>query len=277
MRTKRVATRTLKTLAVACVLCWSLFPIVLIVLSSFKFNRDIFSPVFRIDFEATLSNYVNLWNHWDDFFIGLLNSTIITSGATILAVIASTLAGYGYSRYRSTTLSASVFFLIVVRLFPPIVLTLPLFPVANWLGIIDTHFILIILYSAFFVSLGTLVMRTFIDQIPVELDEAAKIDGANQFHIIRRVIFPLSGQGMVAIAVFVVVAAWNEFTFAFIFTTTNARTAPLVLSQMMGDTDGVDWGVLFAASTVQLLPVLLFVVFAQKQLIAGLTAGATKG
>jgi multiple sugar transport system permease protein len=91
------------------------------------------------------------------------------------------------------------------------------------------------------------------------------------------VILPLIGPGMIAVAVFVVVYAWNEFLFAFIFTTTHAKTAPLVISEMIGAVEGVEWGVLFAASTIQLLPVLAFVVFAQKHLIAGLTAGATKG
>ena len=113
-------------------------------------------------------------------------------------------------------------------------ITLPLFPVVNWLKLNDTHLILILLYATFFVSLGTIVMRTFIDQIPRELDEAAMIDGASQFQIIARVIFPLAAQGMLAVAVFVIVYAWNEFLFAFIFTTTKAKTAPLVVAEMIG-------------------------------------------
>jgi multiple sugar transport system permease protein len=120
-------------------------------------------------------------------------------------------------------------------------------------------------------------MRTFIDQIPRELDESAMIDGASQFQIIWRVIFPLAAQGMLAVAVFVIVYAWNEFLFAFIFTTTRAKTAPLVVAEMIGAVEGVEWGVLFAASAIQLLPVLAFVILMQKHLVAGLTAGAVKG
>jgi multiple sugar transport system permease protein len=207
----------------------------------------------------------------------MLNSLVVTAGATILAVLASTMAGYAYSRFRHPALAGSAFFLIFIRLIPPIVITLPLFPAVNVLGLNDTHVVLIVLYATFFVSLGTLVMRTFIDQIPREVDEAAFIDGATRGQILRRLIFPLSAQGMVAVAVFVIVYAWNEFLFAFMFTTTRAKTAPLVISEMIGAAEGVEWGVLFAASTVQLLPVLLFVVLAQKHLVAGLTAGATKG
>ena len=131
--------------------------------------------------------------------------------------------------------------------------------------------------ATFFVSLGTILTRTFIDQIPYELDEAAKVDGANRVTILWTIIRPLAKQGMLAVSVFVIVYAWNEFLFAFIFTSTKAKTAPLVISEMMGSLDGVDWGVLFAASTVQLLPVLLFVMVMQKHLVAGLTGGAVKG
>ena len=267
----------LKALAVAAVLLWSLLPIGLIVLSSVKADRDIFAVPPRLAFEPTLGNYAALWTRWGDFFTGLGNSLLVTAGATVLAVAASTLAGYAYSRFRGRALSGSAFFLIFIRLIPPIVITLPLFPAVNALGLNDTHLVLVVLYATFFVSLGTLVMRTFIDQIPKEIDEAALIDGATRTQILWRLIVPLSAQGMVAVSVFVIVYAWNEFLFAFIFTTTRAKTAPLVLAEMIGAVEGVEWGVLFAASTVQLLPVLLFVVLAQRHLIAGLTAGATKG
>lgn len=273
----RLPKRTLKAVAIFFVLVWSLVPILLIVLSSFKADRDIFAAPPRLLFQPTLGNYVALWTHWGDFFRGLLNSGIITVGATLLAVLTSAMAGYAYSRFRHPALAGSAFFLIFIRLVPPIVVTLPLFPAVNAVGLNDTHILLIVLYATFFVSLGTLVMRAFIDQIPRELDEAAHMDGATRLQILRKIVLPLSAQGMVAVAVFVIVYAWNEFLFAFIFTTTNAKTAPLVLSEMFGAVEGVEWGVLFAASTIQLLPVLIFVVLAQKHLVAGLTAGATKG
>lgn len=269
--------KLLKSAALFLVLAWSLVPIILIVISSFKADKDIFAAPPQLLFAPTFDNYVALWVRWGDFFHALLNSAIITVGATLLAVLSSALAGYAYSRFRHPALAGSAFFLIFVRLIPPIVVTLPLFPAVNALGLNDTHILMIVLYATFFVSLGTLVMRTFMDQIPRELDEAAHIDGATRIQILRKIIFPLAAQGMVAVSVFVLVFSWNEFIFAFIFTTTNAKTAPLVISEMFGAVEGVEWGVLFAASTVQLLPVLLFVVLAQKHLVAGLTAGATKG
>lgn len=277
MRLERLTAGLGKTIAVLAIVTWSAFPIAFIVLSSFKPGRDIFAVPPKFTFAPTLAHYVNLWERWGGFFEGLRNSLIVTVGAALLAVAASSLAGFVYSRYRSPFLSGSIFFLICIRLIPPIVVTLPLFPLVNWLGLNDTHFVLIVLYATFFVSLGTVLMRTFIDQIPSELDEAATIDGAGRLTVLVRVVAPLAAPGMMAVAVFVVVYAWNEFLFAFIFTATKAKTAPFVLSEMISSVDGVDWGILFAAATVQLLPVLIFVMVMNRFLVAGLTAGATKG
>ena len=277
MRARRGLVAFGKGLAVAMILLWSLGPIALILASSLKQERDIFAVPPTLTFSPTFQHYAALWERFPEFFAGLLNSLIVTVMATLLAVAASLLAGYAYSRFRTPWLAASAFGLIVVRLIPPIVVTLPLFPVANALGLNDTHLWLSVLYASFFVSLGSFVMRSFIDQIPRELDEAAAVDGASRLRTLVRIIAPLAAQGMLAVAVFVIVYAWNEFLFAFIFTSTRARTAPLVLAEIVGNFDGVEWGVLFAAATVQLLPVLVFVWITQRWLVAGLTAGATKG
>lgn len=277
MRARRATVGGLKALVVALVLVWSLAPILFMVLSSFKPGQEIFAVPPRWSFAPTLQHYMALWTNWQGFFDGLVNSLIITAGATVLVILASTMAGFAYSRMRTPFLQRSATFLIVVRLLPPIVVTLPLFGVVNLLALNDTHLILILLYATFFVSLGTILMRTFIDQIPYELDEAAMMDGASRATILWTIIRPLARQGMMAVSVFVIVYAWNEFLFAFIFTSTKAKTAPLVISEMLGSLDGVDWGVLFAASTVQLVPVLVFVMLMQKHLVAGLTGGAVKG
>jgi multiple sugar transport system permease protein len=277
MQSRHLAIAAGKAVAVGIILVWSLFPIGFMLMSSLKPGQEIFAVPPSLFFEPTLQHYGALWEKWGAFFRGLGNSFVITLGATLLTVVASTMAGFVYSRERGRLLEASALFLIVVRLLPPIVLTLPLFTIANQLALNDTHLILILLYATFFVSLGTLLMRTFIDQIPRELDEAAMVDGASRLTILWRVIRPLSKQGMLALAVFVIVFAWNEFLFAFVFTSTRAKTAPLVISEMLGSFDGVDWGVLFAASSVQLLPILIFVIFMQKHLVAGLTGGAIKG
>lgn len=275
---RRLAWRSAVRLALlGAVVAWSLFPIALIVMASFKPTATIFEIPPRFAFRPRVENYALLGQKWPDFFANLRNSLVITFGATLLTVAVSTTAGYVYSRYRSRALTLTAFFMVFIRMFPPIVTTLPLFPAMNALGLMDTHLLLILLYATFFVSLSTWIMKAFIDQIPRELEEAAFVDGASLAQTLARVTLPLAAHGMIASAVFVFVFAWNEFLFAFIFTTTRAKTAPLVISEMLGSVTGVDWGAVFAAATIQLVPILVFVILIQKFLIAGLTAGAIKG
>ncbi len=274
---RRPHVRALRGLALAAVCIWSLLPIAVVVLFSLRPARDIFAWPLPIFSAPTFDNYIGLWSRWPGFRMQLLNSLIVAGGATILAIAAATLAGFGYSRWRGKWLTASAFFTILVRLFPPIVVSLPLFPLANKLGINDTWLVLILLYATFYASLGTWVMKATIDQIPRELDEAARVDGANTIGILRHVILRLAAPGMVATGVFVAVYAWNEFLFAFLFTTTRAKTGPLAIAEMIGSAESSDWGVLFAAATVQLVPILIAVWLSQRYLIAGLAAGSVKG
>lgn len=268
--------RLVRLLLVGLVMAWSAAPIALVVLSSFKEAGQIFEVPPSLVFAPTLDNYRLLWQDSPEFFRGLANSFVVTLGATILALAASLCAGYVYARFSSRSLNASAFGVIVVRMMPPIVVTVPLFPVVNVLALNDTHVLLIVLYAAFYVSLGTYIMRAFIGQLPVELEEAAAVDGAGLPSILLRVVLPLAVQGLVALALFVVVFAWNEYVFGMIFTTRDAKTAPVVIGEMLGTVEGVQWGPIFAAATIQLLPVLALVIALQRFLIAGLTAGAVK-
>lgn len=256
---------------------WSAFPIFLVLSSSFKRTGDIFAVRLKLLFEPTGENYLRLWRDWPVFFDGLANSLIITVGATLLTIVSSALAGWVFSRCSGRFLTGSAFALIVLRLLPPIVITLPLFTAANVLGLNDTHILLIALYATFFVSLGTWIMKAFFDQIPRELEEAGANDGASLRQTLQHISMPLAVPGMIAAGVFVFIHAWNDYLFAFIFTTSRAKTAPVVLSEIMGSATGVDWGVLFAGASIQLVPIAIFVVVVQKYLIAGLTAGSIKG
>src|SRR4051794_169439 len=193
-----------KLVAVLLLLCWSLVPILLIVSSSLKPARDIFAVPPRIVFTPTLQHYADLWSQWGVFFKGLANSLVITAGATLLAVAASVAAGFAYSRRRTRRVASTAALLVGLRVIPPIVITLPLFPIVNRLGLADTHLVLVILYATFFVSMGSLLMRGFIDQIPRELDDAAVVDGAGLMTLLWRIIVPLAVPGMLAVAVFVI-------------------------------------------------------------------------
>lgn len=276
-RTAALVRTVIRTALFGLIIVWSAFPILYIVVSSFKQQKEIFKFPPDIIFAPTLEHYVALATRWTGYFPTLANSLIIAVGATVLACFVSILSGFVYSRYTSRLLAGSVLYLIAIRLLPPIVVTLPLFPVVDALRLSDTHIVLIVLYATFWVSLCTMIMKTFIDKIPRTLDEAAVVDGATTIQTLLRVIMPLALQGIAACAIFVFVFSWNEYLFALIFTTQNAKTAPLIISEVMDAVSGTNWGVLFAGVTVQLLPVTLLVMLAQRFLIAGLTAGSVKG
>jgi multiple sugar transport system permease protein len=261
---------------VALALAWSALPIALVVLSSFKEAKQIFEVPPSLLFAPTLDNYAVLWREKPEFLRALANSLVIALGTLVVTLFASTLAGYVYARLRSRLLDASAFGMLAARMLPPIIITVPLFPALNALRLNDTHVLLILLYAAFYVSLGTWIMRAFIAQVPRELEEAAAVDGAGIATTLVRIVLPLVVPGLVSVGLFVVVFAWNEYVFAMIFTTRHARTAPVVIGEMLGTVEGVQWGVIFAAATVQLVPVLALVVALQRYLVAGLTAGAVK-
>src|SRR3954447_25057405 len=172
---RRSLLRAGKEVALALVAIWSAGPILMMVLASFRPDREIFDPR-QSTITPTLVNYRNLARNWAEFFDGLSNSAVIAAGSAVVAVLTSALAGYAYSRLRRRWMAGSAAGLIVLRLIPPIVLTLPLFPIVAFLRLSDTHLVLILLYATFFVSLGTIVMRTFMDQVPREMDEAALVD-----------------------------------------------------------------------------------------------------
>jgi len=268
--------RTVRALLVALALVWSGLPILLVVLSSFKEAKQIFEVPPSLIFVPTLDNYAILWREKPEFLRALGNSLAIAIGTLAVTLAASTLAGYVYARLRSRFLDVSAFGMLAARMLPPIIITVPLFPALNALRLNDTHLLLILLYAAFYVSLGTWIMRAFIAQVPLELEEAAAVDGAGLGTILARIVLPLVVPGLIAVGLFVVVFAWNEYVFAMIFTTRNARTAPVVIGEMLGTVEGVQWGVIFAAATVQLVPVLALVIALQRFLVAGLTAGAVK-
>ena len=271
------SSRAIRALVLSAVVIWSAAPIAFAVLSSFKPNQQIFAYPPVLLFSPTLEHYRDLFEKWPDFPRTLGNSLAVAAFATLLSAVSALLAGYVYSRLRNRLAAVSAFYMVAVRLLPPIVVTLPLFPLADRLGLSDTRTVLVILYAAFFVSLCTLILKSFIDGIPRELDEAAYIDGAGDLTILLRLVLPLAAQGVVAASIFVTVYSWNEYLFAFIFTTSQAKTAPLLLSEMMSSLTGVDWGLLFAAVSIQLVPIVLFVMLVQRFLISGLTAGALKG
>jgi len=263
--------------ALFAVVAWSFGPILLMLISSFKAPKDIFTYVPKLVFRPSSINYTELFSKWPTFFKGLENSAIVTLVSSLLVVFLSSPAAYAFSRFRGRSLSWSGLFLIAVRMFPPMVVTVPLYPIVRQLGLADTPWVLVILYSTFQISLSTWIIKSFIDNVPIELEEAAWIDGCSKAQSFFRVVLPVIAPGLVAVLIFVALYSWNEFMFALLFTGVRAKTAPVVISEMLGMITGVEWGAVFAAVSLQLIPVLLLMWSVQRYLVKGMTIGAVKG
>ena len=157
--------------------------------------------------------------------------------------------------------------LIVARMFPPIVITIPLYPVLNAMNLVDNHLVLIVLYSAFYVSIGTLTLKSYFDNIPIEFEEAALIEGCSKIKAFFLILLPLCVTGIISVGILVAIFSWKEFLFSFLFTTSFAVTAPVVLNEMLGGMFGVSWGPLFAAATIHLIPIIILIIVAQKYIV----------
>ena len=273
-----LVTGAIKWFLLAIVLLWAAFPIVFMFLSSFKRPSEIWAyPPTLWGSVMSLTNYEQITQYSPNYFRSLWNSVQVTVVGVILTILVSTAAAFVFSRIRTGWLKLPGLLIIVIRMFPPIVVIIPLFPLMSAFGLLDTITPLVLAGTAFSVSIATMLLKAFIDDIPVDLEQAAMIDGCNQFQAFILITLPLIAPGIAAVVVFVAVGFWNEYLFALIFTSTDARTAPVAIAIAISDPDGARWGQLLAMSTIQLAPILLLVMLVHKQLVQGMTTGAVKG
>ena len=226
---------------------------------------------------ATIAVCVALANGGSKYFYQLLNSIIIGGGSTILAVGLGTLSAYAFSRFDIAGKDDLLFFILSTRMLPPVVVVIPIYLMYSALGLRDTHFGLILLYTTFNVSFAVWLMKGFIDEIPKEYEDAALVDGYTRFQTFLKVVLPQSVTGMAATAVFCLITAWNEFAFALVLTEVGGRavTAPPSITSATGST-GMDWGKIAAMTFVFLLPVAIFTFLMRRHLLRGVTFGAVK-
>lgn len=248
---------------------WSFFPIFFIFSSSLTEPTRIFSYPPSVISRPTLENYRALLTDWPNFFRSMRNSVIIMMGAVAATVVVCLPGAYALSRFRNKFTRNAGLMVIVARMFPPIIITIPLFPILQMSGLADSHVVMMILYASFYLSLGVWILKNFMDTIPYELEEAAYIEGSSRARTFMTIVLPLSWSGVVSVSILVAIFCWNEFLFAFLFTSFNAVTAPVLLNEMLGAMFGVSWGPLFAATSIQLLPILLFTWIMQKFLVEG--------
>ncbi len=272
----RIISRSLLWLALSLLLIWSFGPVLYVITSSLKLPMKIWSFPPKLFDGLSLDNYRKLATVRPEFFADLKNSIIISAGTCVLTLLCSLPAAFVFSRFRGRILKGSAFFLIAVRMIPPIVIGIPLFPLCNSLGLVDTHALIVVLYSAFLVSLCTWILKTFVDDIPKDLEESAMIDGCSQTGAFFKIILPLLKPGLFAVIIFSAEMAWNDFETAFIFSATRSRTVPVTLSDFMGSFMGVEWGLLLSAAVLHLAPIMILTLVMQKYLVRGMTLGALK-
>jgi len=216
--------------------------------------------------------------YWDmafkKFLLPLQNSLIIASITTFLALLLGTPAGYSFARFRVGGPHIA-FWILSLRFLPGIVPLVALYLLFSNLGLLDTHLAVIAAHLIITVPFAVWMMKSFIENIPIELEEAALLDGCSRLGVLRRVIVPLSAPGMVITALFSFIWSWNEFMFALILTKSKSYTLPVMIAGFRGA--GVIWGGVSASALLAIIPSLILAIFLQRYLIAGLTFGTVKG
>ncbi len=284
----------------------TLLPLLWIIATGFKSPNDAIAYPPKVVFEPTLEGYVNLFTTrtrlspealddlgppqtWYDKIVRqydmvisgpsrygerFLNSVIIGFGSTFLSVFLGTLAAYGFSRFKVPLKDDLMFFILSTRMMPPIAVAIPIFLMFRQLGLSDTHLGMILLYTAVNLSLSVWLLKGFIDEIPIEYEEAALIDGYTRFQAFYKVVLPQAATGIASTAIFCLIFSWNEYAFAVLLTSGTAQTAPPFIPTIIGV--GKDWPAVAAGATLFLVPVMVFTVLLRKHLLRGITFGAVR-
>lgn len=261
---------------VVCILiaAFTLFPIYWMFVVSARTKLEVFSGPKLVQTSFYAFNYYRPFFR-DVYGRYLLNSLIIASGNTLLVISLAVLATYAFSRFRVPGSSNLFFWTITNRMAPPAVFIVPFFLIFTRLGLRDTKIGIILLYCIFNLPFAIWLLKGMIDSIPKELDEAAYIDGCSLFGVLWHVILPLAKPGIMTTAILTWIFAWNEYLFAAILTSVNARTITTGLAEFV-TVIGTNWGEMAAVSVVCLIPAVVFIGIAQRHIIAGLTFGAVK-
>ena len=272
-----LGTRIGSYVALAIVSLFSMFPLYWMVASSVRPRNVLLTtppPYFTTDFDA--SAYVNIWTN-TPFGQMFINSLFISIVTTIVTVVFSAMAGHSLARLKfrgKTVISRGV---LITYLFPQILLVVPLFVAMVNLGLVDTYFGLILTYMTFSFPFGMWMLTAYFQTIPVDLEEAALLDGASRLTIFLKIVLPLSRPGLAAVGIFTFIHAWNEFLYALVLLNSDEKLTLSIGLYRMLDSETVDWGEILAATSMIVAPVLVVFMFFERHLVGGLTAGATKG
>jgi multiple sugar transport system permease protein len=287
-----------------------LIPVLVMGITAFKSRSDVVSVPPKLLFEPTLEGFVFLFtersqltqdalaeakanaddlglfdrialnagqqiNGPSDFSRRLLNSLIIAGGSTIFSVTLGLFAAYAFSRFDIPGKGDLLFFILSTRMLPAVVVAVPLFLMFRQLGLHDSHVGMILLYTVFNLSLTTWLLKGFIDEIPVEYEEAAMVDGYSRWQSFFKIVLPQATTGIAATTVFAMIFSWNEYAFALLMTSETARTAPPAIATMLGR-GGIEWSAIAAGTLAFLIPVIIIVFALRRHLLRGVTFGAIR-
>jgi multiple sugar transport system permease protein len=226
----------------------------------------------------TLSNYTSVLSD-GDFLRALLNSAIVATSTTAIALVVGSFAGYALARLPLRGKHGVLFLFLAISTFPPISIAAPVFKLWTDLGLYNTYLGLILPCLAFALPLAVYILTSFFREVPKELEEAARVDGATRMQAFRKIVLPLAAPGLVTAGLLTFIATWNEFLFAITLTSSpEARTVPAAIAFFTGSQQfEVPLGTITAASVIITVPLIVLVIVFQRRIIAGLTAGAIKG
>jgi multiple sugar transport system permease protein len=260
-------------LIILALLC--LAPIWVIFATSLRQQVDIFAEPLNFIFMPTLENYRAVIEEDKlDRYLG--NSLLVGLVSTVITLVLGCMAAYGLARFRFPGRQAVAYTTLLLRTVPLAVLAIPVFLIWNEWQLVNSLWGLILLYVAVNLPFTIWLLYGFVLQVPIELEEAAAIDGCGPFQIFTKVLLPLMGPGLAAASIFTFRIAWNEFILALVLTDRQTRTLPVAASLFITDL-GVDWGKVMAMTSLIAIPPLIFTFIAARQIITGLTAGAVKG
>lgn len=251
-----------------------LFPVYWLFMISFKTPDEIYHvPPLWIPGQIQFSNYYVLFKDGDVFAI--LNSLIVAGVSSGIAIVLGTLCAYSLARFGTGGENLAMW-IISQRMIPPIAVVFPIFLIYVYFGLVDGYFGLILLYTAFNLPYVIWMMRGYIVDVPLELEESALVDGLNRWEVIWKVVFPMVRPGLMATSVFTFVFAWNDFLFALVLTRTEVITFPVMLTHYFGGQSNF-WAKIAAMSVLGTLPIFVAVSVMQRYLVRGISLGAVKG
>lgn len=269
---RRSALRTLGIAGIWVVCLVFFFPIIYTIITSFKLETDVVPP--KVFFHPTLENYRTV------LALGalphILNSAIITVASMVLSICFGVPAAYIIVFGRLRKPDSVFFWFLSTTLLPPVAVIIPVFLIFKTLGMLDTIWGMVLMYTGFNIPIAVWMVRSFFKDIPMEILEAADIDGASRARSLFRIVIPLARTGIVSSALLVFIFVWNEFFFAVSLTYVHASTIPVYMASYMTQ-EGLFWAKLSAISTVTMLPPLVLGWVSHKALVRGLMMGAVKG